>query len=415
MRGSGSLATTFEAPELDDLLEGLRAFIDAEVVKRHEEAGTRLSDPRLVYDEDGRYSAHSLESIAAVRRTSADAGYYTMFVPEELGGGGLGSEALFRVWEDVHHRYGTRSWLASFAIAHWAKGPSHVLVHAGEEVRAEVLPDLLAGHTSMCFGMSEPDAGSDAVRMRTRAVRDGDHWVIDGSKQWITNAPYAQHAVIFATTDPAAAADGTSGITAFFVPTDTPGLTVDNSIRMFGHIGGDEGLIYLDGVRVHESRILGEIGHGFAIAMAGVSSGRLYNCGKSVGLARWALEMGLEYVQRRNAFGKPLSSNQGVMFPLTDAAMEIHAAHLLSLDVARLLDQGQPARKELSIAKAYATEAATRAVDRVVQAHGAMGFTNELGLSEAWQAVRKVCVADGTAEILRRSIGRELLAGDLDL
>lgn len=409
------MATTFSAPEVDELIAGLRAFIEAEVVTRHEEAGDRLDDPRQRYRPDGLYAAHALEAIDAVRQASAEAGYYTMFVPGDLGGGGLGHEALYRVWEDLHHSFGPHRWLAPFAVAHWAKGPSHVLLHASPALRDEVLPDLLAGRTSMCFGMSEPDAGSDAVRMRTRARRDGDGWVIDGSKQWITNAPYADQVVVFASTGADVSPDGRDGITAFLVPADAPGLTVDNSIRMFGHIGGDEGLIYLDGVRAADHQVLGEVGRGFAIAMAGVSSGRLYNCGKAVGLARWALDQGIDYIQRRTAFGRPLADNQGVLFPLVEAVTEVRAARLMSLDVARLLDQGVPARKELSMAKAYATEVATRAIDQVVQAHGAMGFTNELGLTEAWQAVRKVCVADGTAEILRRAIGRELLGGDLDL
>lgn len=409
------MATSFESPDIDALLEGLRAFIEAEVVKRHRDAGDELWDARRVFKPDGLYSDHVLRAMREVREASAQAGYYTMFVPEELGGGGLGSETLFRVWEDINYRFGPHNWLATSAVAHWTRGPSHVLVHATAAAREAVLPDLLSGRSSMCFGMSEPDAGSDARRMQTRAKRDGHSWVIDGSKQWITNAPYAQYAVIFASTDPQESHDARGRFTAFLVPTDAPGLHVDNSIRMFGHIGGDEGLVYLDGVRVPDEYVLGQVGRGFDIAMSGVSIGRLYNCAKVVGLGRWALEMGVEYAQRRETFGTPIAVNQGVLFPLVEAAIELRAARLLSLDVARLIDQGVRVRKELSMAKAFATEAATRAIDRVVQVHGAMGFSNELGLTEAWQSARKVCVADGTAEILRRNIGRQLLAGDVEL
>lgn len=409
------MATTFTSKEIDELLDGLGAFIETEVLTRHRDGGDQLADPRRRYDDDGRYSAASLDAIREVREASATAGYYTMFVPVELGGGGLGAEALFRVWEFINRRFGPHPWLALSAVAHWAKGPSHVLAHARAELRDEVLPDLLAGRTSMCFGMSEPDAGSDATRMRTQARRDGDSWIITGSKQWISNAPYAQHAVIFTRTSAADAGTDRDGFTAFLVPTDAPGLVVDNSIRMFGHLGGDEGIIHLDDVRVDDARVLGDVGKGFAIAMSGVSSGRLYNSGRAVGLGRWAVELALEYIQRREAFGRPVAVNQGVLFPLAEAATELRAARLLSLDVARLIDVGTPARKELSMAKSYATEVATRAIDRAVQAHGAMGFTNELGLSEAWQSTRKIQVADGTAEILRRDIGRALLAGDLEL
>jgi acyl-CoA dehydrogenase len=409
------MATSFESAEIDELLSGLSSFLEAEVVKRHEDGGEALSNPRHLFDEDGRFSQHALATIREVREASAEAGYYTMFVPAELGGGGLGSEALFRVWEMISHRFGPHNWLAMWSVAHWTKGPSHVLAHSTPEVRERVLPDLLAGKTSMCFGMSEPDAGSDALRMRTRAVRDGDDWVISGSKQWISNAPYADHIVIFAGTDAAESADGKGAYSAFLVPTDATGLTVDNNLMMFGHIGGDEGLVYLDEVRVRSEQLLGEVGQGFKIAMSGVLVGRMYNCAKVVGLGRFALDMGLEYVQRREAFGRAIAANQGVTFPLADSAMKLRAARLMSLDVARLIDNNVEARKELSMAKAYSTEVATEAIDRVVQVHGAMGFTNELGLTEAWQSTRKVCVADGTSEILRRTIVRDLLAGNTDL
>jgi acyl-CoA dehydrogenase len=401
--------------DIDSVTEGLAAFIQAEVVSRHEEAGPALSDPRAVYLPDGTYAPGVVEAIRDVRMTSSKAGYYTMFVPESIGGAGLGSEALYRVWEDVFHRFGPHYWLAPWTVAHWVKGPSHVLVDATEATKARVLPDLLSGRTSLCFGMSEPNAGSDARMMRTRAQRKGDGWVISGSKIWITNGPYAEHAVVFAVSDPDAQAARRGGISAFLVPTDAPGFSVDASIRMFGSLGGDEALLYLDDVVVDEEALLGEEGKGFAIAMSGVSSGRLYNAARAVGLARWALERGVDYAERRESFGKPISAHQGVAFPLAESAMEIHAAHLMGLNCALLLDQGRPALKELSMAKAFSTEAATRAIDRVTQVHGAMGFTNEMGFVEAWQSVRKACVADGTAEILRRAIARELAKGDLDL
>jgi acyl-CoA dehydrogenase len=398
--------------DLSDIIEGLTAFLDAEIVTRHRDNEKMLSDPRQVYDPDGRYSRPMLDLFREVRMTSAHAGYYAMFVPETIGGGGLGFEALFRVWEHIFHRYGAKYSLASEAIAHWARGPSHVLVHATPEARERVLPDLLAGKTSMCFGMSEPDAGSDALRMSTSATHDGDQWVISGSKIWISNGPYADYAVVFAVTD---RTQRPAGITAFLVPTDTPGFTADANIRMFNELGGTESTIYLDDVRVGQEMVLGDLNRGFAIAMAGVSSGRLYNSAKGVGLARWAFELAVEYSQRRYAFGQPIAANQGVTFPLADSAMEIHAAHLMSLHCSWLLDHGKPAQKELNMAKAYSTEMATRVVDRAIQIHGAIGFTNELGLVKAYESARKVCVADGTSEILRRSIAKQLLGGDLEL
>ncbi|HEX3842128.1 MAG TPA: acyl-CoA dehydrogenase family protein [Acidimicrobiales bacterium] len=403
------------SPELEGILEGLHSFIEQEVVERHRQAGEALSEPRLMYGDDGLFTEKVLESIREVRMAAAEAGYYTMFVPESLGGGGLGCEALYRVYEDIHHRYGPHNWLTTYVVAHWVRGPSHVLEHATEEARQRVLPHLLSGRDSMCFGMSEPDAGSDARMMRTRAVPDGDEWVLNGSKIWITNGPYADFAVIFAVTDPVAAADRNGGISAFLVPTSTPGFSAEGSIRMFNSPGGDEALLYLDDVRVGKEMVLGQLGQGFDIALSGVASGRLYNAARAVGLARWALELGLDYAKRRQTFGVPISEHQGITFPMAESAMEIHAAHLMGLNCAILIDQGRSYLKELSMAKAYSTEVAARAIDRVVQVHGAMGFTNEMGFVEAWQHVRKAGVADGTAEILRRVIAQRLLKGDLDL
>jgi len=161
--------------------------------------------------------------------------------------------------------------------------------------------------------------------------------------------------------------------------------------------------------------VLGEVGQGFAIAMSGVASGRLYNSARAVGLGRWALEMAVEYADRRRTFGRPIIEHQGVSFQLADSAAELHAAHLVGLNCAILLDRGDKALKELSMAKLLSTEAGARTVDRVMQVHGAIGFTNELGLVETHEHLRKICVADGASEILRQNIAERLRRGDLAL
>jgi acyl-CoA dehydrogenase len=403
------LGETFTPPEI---LEGLRAFLAAEVKPRHERHIELLDNPRKVYDENGRYSRRVLDLKREIRTASADAGYYLMLAPKSVGGEGLGFTALYEVWETIFRVCGMRHWLGWDTVAHWTKGPSPVFEHLDPAVRDRVLPELASGERTTCFAMSEPDAGSDAWMMRTRAVETADGWRIDGEKQWISGAPNAAHAVVFAVTDSDAAAARKGGITAFLVPTDTPGFAVYSVVPMFGHAGSNEGIIQFSGVEVPADHVIGEVGEGFSLALAGVSLGRLYNAAKGVGLARWALKQALDYIQQRRAFGSPISSFQGVTFPLADGAMEVHAANLVGLDCARLLDAGRPARKELAMAKAYATEAGARAIDSAIQAHGAMGFTNELGLAEAWQQLRQVWVADGSSEILRRTIVRELLKGD---
>jgi len=395
--------------------DGLLAFANQEVLPRHEKHRALFEDPRRLYREDGRFSDALLALIREVRTASAEAGFYQMCVPEALGGGGLGHLAYYVAWEALFHHCGPQNWLMLYALAHWAFGPSRLLEQVTEEARARFMPGLMDGSRSMCFGLSEPNAGSDASMIRTRAVRDGDDWRITGRKIWTSNAPVADYCIVFAVTDPERAGRKQGGISAFIVPTDTRGFEVQRVIRLFGHIGGDEAELALDDVRVEPWQVVGELNQGFAAALYGVSLGRIYNSARSVGYGRWAIEKALDYAATREAFGAPIAANQGVTFPLAESATELHAAHLMGLNAALLLDRGNAAVKELSMTKAYSVQVGFRAVDRAIQTHGAMGFTNELGLTEAWHSLRIVNVADGTNEILNRTIAQRLLKGDLDI
>lgn len=401
--------------EILAMREGLEAFLRAEVFPRHARHEALLSDPRRKFGEDGRYSDEVQALVAEVREASARAGYYTLCVPAAMGGGGMGMLAYFAFWERLFHLCGAKYWLGHAAGSHWSKGPSRVLEGLTPALRARLMPDLMAGRTTLCFALSEPGAGSDAMAIRTRAEPDGEGWRLSGSKIWTTNSPHADHAMVFAVTDAEAAARRRGGISLFIVPTDAPGFRREGVIRMWGSPGSDEAMLYFDEVRIGREQLVGEPGKGFRTAMQGVSLGRLYNAARGVGMARWALEMAFDYAKQRQAFGKPIAEYQGVTFPLAESAMEIHAAHLMGLNAAQLLDQGQAATKELSMAKAYAVEAAARAVDRAIQTHGAMGFTNEMYLTDAYVMMRKINVADGTNEILRRAIARAMLEGDMEL
>ncbi len=350
-----------------------------------------------------------------MREAAAQAGFYQMCAPETLGGGGLGHLAYYAAWEALFHECGPKHWLALYALAHWAFGPSRLLEQTTAEARERALPGLMDGSEGMCFALSEPNAGSDASMIRTRAVADGDGWRVTGRKIWTTNAPIAEWCVVFAVTDPEKAAARRGGISAFLVPTNAPGFEVQRVITLFGHIGGDEGELALEDVRVEPWQLVGELDKGFAAALYGVSLGRIYNAARAVGYGRWALEQALDYAGTREAFGATISTFQGVTFPLAESATELHAAHLMGLNAGALIDGGSPAIKELSMTKAYSVQVGLRAVDRAMQTHGAMGFTSELGLSAAWHTLRIVNVADGTNEILYRTIAQRLLNGDTDL
>jgi acyl-CoA dehydrogenase len=335
----------------------------------------------------------------------------------------LGHLAYYVAWEALFHRFGPQNWLVLQALAHWAFGPSRLLTQMTPTARERALPGLMTGTESMCFGLSEPNAGSDASMIKTRAVKIGDKWRLSGRKIWTTNAPTADWCVVFAVTDAERAAARRAerargergGISAFIVPTRAKGFSAHRVIKLFGHIGGDEAEIALDEIDVEPWQVVGELGQGFAAALYGVSLGRIYNSARAVGYGRWALERALDYANTREAFGAPIASYQGISFPLAEAATELHAAHLLGLNAATLLDRGEPAIKELSMAKAYSVQVGLRAVDRAMQTHGAMGFTNELGLTEAWHTLRIINVADGTNEILNRTIAQRLLKGDTEV
>jgi alkylation response protein AidB-like acyl-CoA dehydrogenase len=338
-----------------------------------------------------------------------------MTLPTAIGGGGLGWEGLFRVWEVVFHHCGAQRWLGHHAVAHWTKGPNPLLAELDEDVRSRYLPGLVAGTTSMCFAMSEPDAGSDSWNMRTRAERVPGGWRVTGSKQWISNGAHADLAIIFAVTDPELLASHGGGVGAFVVPTTEPGFVAAEVAPMFGQAGSNETTLHLDDLFVPDDHVLGDPSRGFDLAMRGVALGRLYNCAKAVGLARWAFDMTVDYVKERRTFGAPLAQHQALAFTLADDAIALHAARLVALDTARQLDEGGQGRKELAIAKVATTEAAVKIIDDAMQLHGAMGFTNELGLAEAWHIARAARVADGTSEILRRQIANRILAGDTAL
>ena len=401
--------------EVRAVRDGLLDFARKEVLPRHDRHHDLFENPRRLYREDGRFSDELKGLIGEVRRASAGAGYYNMCVPESLGGGGLAHLAYYVGWEALFHLCGPQNWLMLYVISHWAFGPSRLLEKVTPEAREKILAPMMAGEASMCFGLSEPGAGSDAAALATKAVPDGNAWRITGRKIWTSNSPVADYCIVFAITDPERAAQRKGGISAFLVPTTSEGFEVQRIIKLFGHIGGDEAELRLEDVRVEPWQLVGELHQGFAAALYGVSLGRIYNSARAVGYGRWALEKALDYAQQRKAFGKAIAEYQGVTFPLAESAMELHAAHLMGLNVAGLLDQGAPAVKELAMAKAYSVQVGYKAVDRAMQTHGAMGFTNELGLHHAWHSLRIVNVADGTNEILNRSIVQRLLKGDTEL
>jgi acyl-CoA dehydrogenase len=399
--------------DTEAILNGLGTFVDHEILPIEEEHHAFLDDPRQVYDAAGGYSQPMQDLMRRARIAAASAGYYNMCVPTELGGGGQGPALHYAVWEYLSHRYGPARVLPYQVFSHWAFGPSALWLGASSQLKAKVLDEVISGQATTCFALSEPDAGSDAWSMTTRAERDGDEWVISGIKQWISNSPIANYAIVFAVTNHELQQQRAGGISAFVVPTTSPGYRVDSVIKLFGDIGGNEAILSFDGVRVPVENLLGDVDRGFTLVLAGVSAGRMYNAGYNVGLARWALERATEYAKDRRTFGHPISEYQGVSFMLADCAIDIYAAKTMSVDCAARMERGEAAIREMNMIKAFTTEMCCRVYDRCMQVHGGMGLTNELRLYDGWHYARIARIADGSAEIMRRNIARALLKGDV--
>ncbi|CAB3790938.1 Caffeyl-CoA reductase-Etf complex subunit CarC [Paraburkholderia caffeinitolerans] len=405
----------FDVPsEWVDFGDALIRFVDREVAGLEQEHRALLGSERTLYGEDGRYSPAVLALRRQVRMRSAELGFYTALADESLGGGGLGAQAAVYIQERLNAHCGPGRHLVQTVVlpSPFTNGLSPVLRHLDPAVLATCHAALASGDKTMCFGLSEPDAGSDVFGMRTRAVRDGDHWVINGSKQWITNAPYADYAMIFAVTDEEKARAHRGGITGFFLRTDTRGFSVPGVIPVMGHLGAEIGIVALDNVRVPDAQRLGPVDRGLSVALDGVNAGRLSMAASCLGLARWALDQALAYAQVRKTFGQPIAEHQAVQFMLAECAMDIYASKSMIRHCAWLIDESRPATKEVSIVKASATEMVGRVMDRAIQIHGGMGLTNELRLEAGYRWARTMRIPDGTSEIQRRTIARRLLEGD---
>lgn len=407
---------TLEA-EHKDIIDALFAFVDKAVAPIEEKHQDLLTEPTRIFDDRGLMSREYLDVSRQVRELSAEAGFYSLYGAEELGGGNLSATGIVAVQEAMHHRYGPERTLVHESVipSPFTNGLSPLLLKLEEDVLAERLDDIRSGVSTLCFALSEPDAGSDVFNLRTKATPVEGGWVINGQKQWISNAAHATHAFVFAVTDPEAVKDRRGGITCFFVDTDTEGFSVDAGIPMMGARGSNATIISLTDVRLTPLQIVGEEGAALKLALGGISRGRLTMSASCVGLARWALDMSVEYANTRRTFGRTIGEHQMVQAKLAEMAMEIYLCHSAVLRTAAMVDAGHASVKETSIVKARCTEMVGKVLDEAIQIHGGLGLTNELGLEAGYRYARMLRIPDGTSEIQRRTIAKRLLSGDLSL
>ncbi len=333
-----------------------------------------------------------------------EAGLFGIGHPEELGGQGFGKlgycvavEQLARVNASLWNVVGASAGLCGTAIS--VGGP--------DDVRRRYLPDLFSGRKVGAYALSEPGAGSDAGSLKTAARRDGDAYVIDGAKTFITNAPIADVFVIFAN---AAPASGSKGITAFVVERGAKGLEIGPNDEKMGLHGSTTAQLYLSGLRVPVSQRVGAEGDGFKIALRTLDFGRLGLAAHSVGAAQRLLEACVEHAKTRVQFARPIGANQAIQWMLADAATEIHAARLMVYDAASRADRDERITDRAAMAKLFATEMLGRVADAAVQIHGGMGYMRELWIERAYRDARITRIYEGTSEIQRVVIAGSLLA-----
>lgn len=329
-------------------------------------------------------------------------GFMGMLVPEEYGGSDVGAVAYALALEEIAAAEGAASTIVS---VHSSVGCMPILRFGTEDQKRRFLPRMAAGEWIGGFALTEPQAGSDAASLKTRARREGDHYVIDGAKQFITSGKNAAVVIVFAVTDPAA---GKKGISAFIVPTDTPGYEVVSVERKLGQNASDTCALGFANMKVPVENRLGAEGEGYKIALSNLEGGRIGIAAQSVGMARAALEAATAYAKERITFGQPIINHQAVAFKLADMATRVATARQMVLFAASLRAAGRPCLTEASMAKLVASEMAEAVCSDAIQIHGGYGYLADYPVERIYRDVRVTQIYEGTSEVQRLVIARSL-------
>jgi len=359
-------------------------------------ARTKVAPIAAAVDESGEFPEATVKEMGAL-------GLLGLQVPEAYGGVEADTTCYALVVEELSRVCGSHGLTVA---AHNSLGCAPIARHGTEAQKQRWLPGAAAGEFLLSFGLTEPGAGSDAGGTRTTAVRDGDQWVLNGNKQWITNAHYAGAVIITAKTDVEAA--GSSGISAFIVPTDTPGFTVEKKEDKLGMRASDTAPLTLEDVRIPADALLGDENDGFKYFLETLDGGRISIGALSLGLAVGAFETSRDYAAGRIQFGKPIARQQAVGFMFADMSTEIDASRLLIYEAARRKDAGEPFSDMAAKAKLFASEAAMRVTSQAIQALGGYGFCREYPVERFYRDAKLCTIGEGTSEIQRMVIARNV-------
>jgi alkylation response protein AidB-like acyl-CoA dehydrogenase len=370
-----------ESDELDAFRRVVRDFAERELAPHVDR-----------WDREGHFPIEAV-------RAMGELGLFGIVFPERWGGSGGDFSALCVAIEEIGRIDQSVGITLSAGVG---LGANPIYRFGTDEQRDRWLPDLVAGRALGAFGLTEPDGGSDAGATRTKAERDGDTWVIDGSKAYITNSGTEITSIVTVT------ARTSEGISSFVVESGTPGLVVEPAYRKLGWHASDTHGLTLAGCRVPATHLLGEPGQGFRNFLAILDDGRIAISALALGCARACLDMAVDYAKHRNAFGGPIGRNQGIAFALADLAVAIENAHNLTYKAAWLKDQGRPIRQAAAMAKLYATEAAVDATRVATQVFGGAGFIEDTPVARFYRDAKILEIGEGTSEIQRLVLARSL-------
>lgn len=323
----------------------------------------------------------------------AEMGFFGLKIPEAYGGQGMDTRTYVCVMEEICKKSITASLVMSSCNS---LSTAPMLLAGTEEQKQKYIPKIASGEEFMAFGLTEPGAGSDAGSMTTRAVEDGDYYILNGRKTFITGAPFAKNSVIFAKTSPE---KGAKGITSFIVDMSLPGVSVGKHEEKMGLRGVATSDIILEDVRVHKSEILGEVDKGFTTAMKTLSIGRIGVSCQGIGVSQGAIEEAVKYIKERKQFGQRLADFQGLRFMIADMETKLNAARLLVYNAAYEMDMGKDVTKASSMAKYFATESALEIVSNALQMHGGYGYIKEYPIERMYRDARVLTIFEGTTQV----------------
>ena len=331
-------------------------------------------------------------------------GFMGMTIPEEWGGAGADTVAYVLAMEEIAGGDGGVSTIMSVNNSPVAAA---LYGYGSTDQKERFLKPLARGEINAAFSLTEPQAGSDASNLKTRAEKQGNKYVLNGAKQFITSGATADINLMFAVTEPAA---GKSGISAFIVPTDTPGYKVVRKEEKLGQRSSDTCALILEDMEVTPDLLVGQEGEGYRIALANLEAGRIGIAAQAIGMARAAYEQAVAYAKERTSFGQPIIGHQAVAFRLADMATRIEAAHQMALNVARLKDAGRPCLKEAAMAKLFASEIAEQVCSDAIQIHGGYGYLQDFPVERLWRDVRVCQIYEGTSDVQKMIISRAIAA-----